>query len=779
MTQDSSNPLSSLGSLGQKQHFEHVIEGIYGTFRTPAGEVAYLQTKAKVGGDGSTHGKLIKALVPAREALNISEMDFNQLLQRDLDDHRIATTLIEYVLNPPANSLPGFYPPILALLLPFDQNQQPALHFPAPSESFEVDPEFADLRFRCITHSNAYRSQFAVNSNNNEPLSIPLAVLRWNPDLSKMVIMDGQHRAMSLLAIQRTVTNSWDLTTKGARYKPFYEHHVRTWMEKAKAEGKTIDLSKIELPVTICWFPESQDSTVRPKPHLAARKLFVDVNNNAKPPSEARLVLLSDTQLDNIFARELLNRLRRDEQWRTKFPLFGVEYDNPDKSATSPRRWSVMTNLDILKDAVVRTVFGPPKFINDPTASLQGKPAHRDMDIRMREQLDVSSLFPKEFHDGDRLLSRENLGNRVFPLNDADKSAKLLNKFYETWGAGILTLLSEVEPYKAHLTALQERYNNWNPGDNNSILARDALFEGVGMLWTIEEGHKLWLLERKNARNAKMPEPGQPDISKAWEIIEKDQKPTFQKRRAALYLGGDSDAETADSERLFKGLITYAAQVGLMLAWASLHSKAAPSVNPGVLARAFSKAINATLNSGPAVSRTRRRILLKKSESQPFHALNALPKLEPAFASQYRYFWLELALFKDGREYLEEAGVDLAAADKLLVDCCRVYVRLLVEDRARVRLRDADIRGLSSSEQKSKARKKATEEIIEEQAQARKFWFGVQIQEARETVEALLQPLAPNPMGDLVPDSDTEDDDGDDELLDSNSIDDEEDDEGI
>ena len=97
MKSKSNSSLGGLATIGQK-HFEHVIEGIYGTFETPAGKVAYLQTKAKVGGDGSsTHSKLIKALVPAREALNIQEMDFNQLLQRDLDDHRIATKLIEYV----------------------------------------------------------------------------------------------------------------------------------------------------------------------------------------------------------------------------------------------------------------------------------------------------------------------------------------------------------------------------------------------------------------------------------------------------------------------------------------------------------------------------------------------------------------------------------------------------------------------------------------------------------------------------------------------------------
>ena len=736
MATKNNNPLSGLGNRGNRQHFEHVIDGIYGTFETPAGKVSYLQTKAKVGGDGTPHGKLIKALLPAREALNIQEMDFNQLLQRDLDDHRIATKLIEYVLNPPANSLPGFFPPVLALLLPFDQQQQPVEYFPSPTESFENDDDYG-LRFKCITHANSYRAQFAVNPDNDESLSIPLAVLRWNPDLSKMVIMDGQHRAMALLAIQRTVTNTWSSVSKGARYQPFYEHHVRSWMKKAEEEGKTIDLSKIELPVTICWFPETPNNQLRPKPHSSARKLFVDVNNNAKPPSEARLVLLSDTQLDNIFARELLNRLRRDPQWRGVFPLYGVEYDNPDKSSTSPKRWSVITSLDIIKDAVVRTVFGPPRIINDPAASLQGGPPLRDMDIRMREQLDVSSLFPTEFQDGERTLVCENLGNLVFPLNDSQKTNKLLDKFYDTWGKGILFLLSGVEPYKAHLQALQERYTNWNVADNNSTLAKDALFEGVGMLWTMEEGHKLWQLERKQARDARQPEPDQPDISKAWLILDDDQKPTFQKRRASLYLGSDRDSEVAECDRLFKGLITYAAQVGLMLAWASLQAKAAPATNPSELAVAFAKAINETLTTGPTNTRNRRKILLKQVGGEPVHPLNSLPKLEPAFASQYRYFWLELALANEGRTHLVGI-VDLAKADELLKNSYSVYLRLLVEERIRQRLRDPDIRQLSQAEQRARAATLARSDIIDEQSIARKHWFGTPINEARRAIELLL-----------------------------------------
>ena len=749
MSTEKKDSLAGLANLGKKQHFEHVIDGIYGTFETPAGKVAYLQTKAKVGGDASPHGKLMKALIPAREALNIQEMDFNQLLQRDLDDHRIATKLIEYVLNPPTNSLPGFFPPVLALLLPFDHQQQPIEYFPTPTKSTEEDSEYSNIRFNCINHGNAYRTQFAVDEN-DQALSLPIAILRWNSDLSKMVIMDGQHRAMSLLAIQRTVTNSWHSVAKGARYQPFYEHHVRSWMKKAENEGKTIDLSKIELPVTICWFPETPGEKIRPKPHLAARKLFVDVNNNAKPPSEARLVLLSDTQLDNIFARELLNRLRRDPIWINIFPLYGVEYDNPDKNSNSPRRWSVITSLDIIKDAVIRTVFGPPKIINDPTASLQGGPSLKDMDIRMREQLNVSSLFPREFQDGERTLICENLGNLIFPLNDSDKTKILLDKFYDTWGKGILHLLSGVEPYKAHLQALQERYTNWNVADNNSTLAKDALFEGVGMLWTIEEGHKLWQLERKHARDAKQTQPEQPDISKAWQILEDDQKPTFQKRRATIYLDSENEIDLQDCDRLFKGLITYAAQVGLMLAWASLHAKAGATTNPNDLAIALTKAINAALTTGPNSSRNRRKILLKQSVGDPFPPLNSLPKLDPAFASQYRYFWLELALSNEGKKQLE-GFINFEQAKELLESSYRVYLRLLADERTRQRLSDSDIRQLSLQEQKIKAESRARSEIIDEQSKAHKYWFGTRIDEARSRVEHLLQKNTVNSQDSIDP----------------------------
>lgn len=727
----------NIGALGSQQHFTNVIDGIYGTFSIPSGNVCYIQTKAKIGNDGSSHSQLTRALVPAREALNIQEMDFNQLLQRDLDDHRIAIKLIPYILDSPVNGLPGFFPPVVAVLLPFDSHQQPEEYFPPPEESVEVDHQYS-ARFQMITLGKACRIQRLLG-NDDKPATVPLAVLRWNPDAAKLVIMDGQHRAMSLLAIERSVTKSWHMAPKGARYQPFYEEHVKKWLDKASNEGRPIDLSQIELPVTICWFPEKPGQSPRPRPHKAARKLFVDVNNTAKPPSEARLVLLSDTKLENIFARELLNQLRKDSFWQDQFPLYGIEYDNPNAAVTTPRRWSVVTNLEILKDSVLRVIFGPPKIIENVTASLQGKPSSRDMNKHMRDQLQVDKLFAKEIHDGPRILLRESLGNHIFPINDQLLHSKLLDAFYKRFGKGILYLLSNVEPFKAHLQSLRDRYYGWTAADNVQTLAKDALFEGVGMFWTIDDGHNLWLDQCKEARDEKQKEPPQPDVSRAWNILEKEQKLEFRKRRSEVYLQSTSPQDIEDSDLLFQGLVTYAAQVGLILAWASIHHISAVACDPFILAQEITKAINNAITSGPTKHKNRRRIFLKKSKEHGFKPLNELPKLEPAYASQFRYFWLELILIPENQPSLTANGVDIAKALNLLEKSRQVYLKLLIEDRRKQRLKDAAVRALpDSSQQAKRAAELAREEIIEGQALARQYWFGGKIADCRKFIESTL-----------------------------------------
>ncbi len=82
-------------------------------------------TKARLGPDATDpERRLTRHLVPVREVIPAEELDFNQLLQRDLDDHRVAVSLVPYLINNDWTG-PAFFPPIVAVALPFT-NQKPS-----------------------------------------------------------------------------------------------------------------------------------------------------------------------------------------------------------------------------------------------------------------------------------------------------------------------------------------------------------------------------------------------------------------------------------------------------------------------------------------------------------------------------------------------------------------------------------------------------------------------------------------------------------------------------
>jgi len=77
------------------------IQGTFGEFRAPGSEssVSYLLTHASLGSEGTGNTQLTKYLVPMRELFDVGELNFDELLQRDLDDHRVASEIIPYLLK--------------------------------------------------------------------------------------------------------------------------------------------------------------------------------------------------------------------------------------------------------------------------------------------------------------------------------------------------------------------------------------------------------------------------------------------------------------------------------------------------------------------------------------------------------------------------------------------------------------------------------------------------------------------------------------------------------
>lgn len=661
-------------------------------------------------------------------------MDFNQLLQRDLDDHRIAHELVPYILRMQVHG-PAFFPPILAALLPFE-DRKPKAELPAMVNTPNaIDHTYSDaLHWEMLTAGDVFRLQMLCEADGRHD-SAGQAVLRWNDERAKLIIMDGQHRAMALLAIYRTLTNTWGAAAAASeRYKPFYESRVRELWAEAELNGVASELEQLEFPVTICLFPDYTGPGKNP--HSAARKLFVDVNKEAKPPSESRLILLSDVRLSHVLARELLNRLRGGS-WDTTFPLYAVEYDNPEPRTSQPRRWNAVTNLEILLRSVEFCCFGPEELVKDIdslTKGKQGRPDKRRMNSYFRSQMRFQDFLEVSIPDGPRTLDRQELGLELFPVYNQEARAKLHERFYIGWGKGLLRLFSEVEPYKQHIAAARAMEQGWGPsGDVTGALAREALFEGVGMFWTLEQGYDHWQEEVAKARALRATTPGPTDIGRAWGVVDEAKRQEFEKERARLYLGRNDEAHTNASNEFYKAAITYAAQVGLALTWAVLREEN-KTADAGRILDAVINGLNRSLTSGPVNSRDR-RLILSKEEPEAF---NQLPKMDAPFAAYLRVFWLELLLMEPNQQELRDAGVDVDGAKALLQKGRKFYLQAVAAKHAKSHKDTHDDWPWDQCSIKGR------ESAVHSLARAYHKWFGGGTDEWRDLLKALLAEPAPS-----------------------------------
>ena len=616
------------------QEFMLRIEGTWGDFRTRSGQVSYIMTNARLGGEGTDwERRLTSRLRPVREVLGVADMDFDELLQRDLDDHRVATELVPYLLRG-ADTGPAFFPPILAVLLPFEPSGE-ASSFPLVERRSRVQQR--ELPYAEESYGDAFQvlrlledpsDELNLEDPSDKLNDVRFGQLAWNEERAKLVVIDGQHRAMALLAIDRTINHTWEDDGRGARYRHFYQTRV----EQALSEFGTESIGMVQVPVTVCWFPDLiADSG---SPHSAARKLFVDVNREAKAPSTDRVVLLSDDDLLNMLTRTLLNDLRARE---SDPPLYAIEYDNPSAVSGRPTRWSTVASLQALRHMVQRSVFGPEKFVVNVSLAMRGRESEVDRDAFMRNQLRVRQLFRHEIDSGTQVMRREDLGRFNFSREYIEP---LRAEFRTGWGAGLLHILGELAPYAAHYAALRQLDEEWQPADPGAVdaLAREAVFVGVGMYWTLRDSSEHW---RSTTPPGERTHP--PNIVRAWERI-RTKGEEFHRLRATHYLGsGDPDA-VASADGVFSVLGTHACQVGLSLLLATLAARAGllgtaiPKLAAAVT-RALNTALYSTTNSGED-----RRFCLSQNISDPF---NRIADMNTPRAVEFRYLWLELLCLEE------------------------------------------------------------------------------------------------------------------------------------
>lgn len=554
------------------------IFGTYGEFTVGSEssriKAQFLLTKIKPGSEGSWENSLASHMVPWREIFDIEELTFDELLQRDLDDSRVAHDLIPYLLGESGASA-RFFPPILAVLVPKNTQQSGIdLLYPTPSFSTSSNSGEAD-KFGDLFEFEKVKIGDEVS---------PLGCIRYNRHKSAFIIVDGQHRAMAILALHRQLTNGWS----GNRYASYYSH----------LEVSQTEINHIELPVCVVFFPTlyPESDVVRETDiNLVSvcREIFLIVNKNAKPVSQSRELLLDDDDLAACMMRKTLSKLKkRGESEDSIARIYSFSFGDSVSEAQHRKTEVVAGQLEYTSAVALHKMqaavsFGVPGGFDlidtqDITDGRRTQNSERAASILIGTNLEKWSSLSRR---SGRSHSREDIAEAV------DLLSELTNHV-------ILSLFDKFKPFTVHNKAMRSlRTQITDPSAQGDPIQRKCyslLFEGSGVR-SVFEAHINRLDERQRESTIKSDYVTNQlnDAKGAASALQRHEE-VVKKRRAANFFGIDydklfgKDSSISDSDRkellskaktIFDTVSTQAFQMGFLMA---VHSAVELMVSVGV-----------------------------------------------------------------------------------------------------------------------------------------------------------------------------------------------------
>lgn len=451
------------GSVGKFK-----LSAISGAEASP--EVVYLQTH--VGFDRAAAGsdKLLRHLVPVREVFEFSKLSFGEIMQRDIDDARVSTEMIPYLLESGIGGAVKFFPPIIAVALPAHDGLPEPLYPPVSQEDAPTQRDNQKVRRLRCGDLGAEVFQFEYPVLDGREMLFDQARLRLNSDRVRLVIIDGQHRAMALLALHRNLNDDWG-NERRAPFKSYYG-------EWTKERIRQRDLSALQLPVVICTFPDLCANRVPSVGGMdvvrACRSLFLTLNKSARKVSNSRNILLDDRDLISHFLRGTLEEVKgRNLHSTESLRIWDVELD----------QYRDRVRLDT---AVACTGISHIYYIIEHLMFAQSDV--RGVGARSgkfhKRQLVEEGLLKRL--SGKHLLgatAAQALGRHSYSESDAERLYK--EAFSKRYGKYLLRVLDEFAPFRCHNLATIDLQKRVAGHADRQVPA--VLFEGQGIERTFHE----------------------------------------------------------------------------------------------------------------------------------------------------------------------------------------------------------------------------------------------------------------------------------------------------
>ena len=474
------------------------VPGTIGTFRVSKGEseaagveVRYLLTHVTL---SDKQGPLLDMLAPVREVFDLKQLGFDEIMQRDIDDARVSLELIPYLLDTSNSGQIKLFPPIVAVVLPLQATSTApdALYRKVTITSKPTARE--GYKEERITAGAPGEEQFEFLQyyKNDVPLTSDGAKLSLARDNCALAIVDGQHRAMALLALYRNLKSGWT-DAKRAPYKGYYQ----VWSDK---EIRKYNLSELQLPLIICTFPQLDGSRTENLDVVrAARKVFLTLNKTAKKVSDSRNKLLNDQDLVAECLRETLASIKEfDIKEQTGLRIWNIELDQEgDRTKiVSEVAFSGVSHLYHLTDQLLMS--------NAPVRSLEargkvGRPPVR-LDIAF-QRLGLKDVLTADKREAN---TRTNYSDEICEVFRA--------RWQKLYGPVIEEIYGKFYPFAAFSNATLKLYQDLI-GANESTIEK-MLFDGQATARTFDD------FREGLTRRVKDNEPGwtSPEITQALAV---------------------------------------------------------------------------------------------------------------------------------------------------------------------------------------------------------------------------------------------------------------------
>ena len=354
---------------------------------------------------------------------NVSSWPISTLIQRELDHKRASLICKDYLLK---GGDTKYFPPLIAVLIPTDNEYKPLDEFP-PSSSEET--KAIEAKF---VKANEYYDQYeppeAISGGITKiPFGGDQGDLVWDKGAVSAVVIDGQHRYKAL--------------------------------DEAKKLDKTFEDCLVT--ITLIDLTEICASTGK-TPTDVARDLFVTINNTPIEVDETRLVLMDDKDVLSTFTQVLIDDSFEDEK-----PAIPPELIDWDCEGGKHNISNSLSGVLVLRQIILSAMFDEAKVSTvDDRTNVRGVRKWKD---KIEDWLAPDEQIESEIGAQEKISHRFRLAEEEIRDNHDDEEEDSIFLFSYS---SVVSRLLKKRFKELYLSSFEHVFSSLLPFEKISTLAK-------------------------------------------------------------------------------------------------------------------------------------------------------------------------------------------------------------------------------------------------------------------------------------------------------------------